>query len=124
MNIRTLYLSGLAALTFVLGGCATVPPAPPVTVADVVQLSAARTPPAQIIQRMKAADMVYRIKASQLALLHQQGVSDEVLNYMQHTYLEAVRRDQRLEDWDRWWRGPDGYFYGGCGLGMWPYPCY
>ncbi|MHB1678069.1 MAG: hypothetical protein ACYCSS_11125 [Sulfuriferula sp.] len=123
MNIRAMYLCSVISLGFMLGGCATTPPAPPVTVADVIQLSIAGDSPQQIIDRMQAANMVYRLKASQLARLHQQGVADEVLDYMQHTYIEAVRRDQRLEDWNRWWQGPDGYFYGGCNFGMWPYVC-
>ncbi|MHB0989684.1 MAG: hypothetical protein ACYC3O_10215 [Burkholderiales bacterium] len=124
MNIRLLYLFGIFALGLMLGGCATTPPAPPVTVADIVNMSSTGVAPEQIIDRMKAADMVYRLKASQLDSLHQKGVSDKVIDYMQQTYLDAVRRDQRVEDWNRWWQGPDGYFYGGCNYGMWPYACY
>ena len=36
----------------------------------------------------------------QLARLHDQGVADPVINYMQQTYLEAVRREQNLADWN------------------------
>ena len=52
--------------------------------------------------------------AAKVADLRQQGVSDAVLNYMQETYLQAVRRDQRLEDETLWFEGPDRLFYGGC----------
>ena len=122
MNDRLINILGAISLVLVLGGCASVPPLPPVTVADVVQMSAAGDPPDKIIARMQAAGTVYRIQASQLAKLHQQGVADPVLDYMQKTYIEAVRRDQRMQDWNRWWRGPDGFFYGGCCYGSWPYP--
>ena len=40
-----------------------------------------------------------------------------VIDYMQGTYLDAVRRDQQYEDWNTWVMGPDGYWYGGCGHG-------
>jgi len=35
-----------------------------------------------------------------LAQLHDQGVQDQVINYMQQTYLDAVRREQDLADWN------------------------
>jgi len=33
--------------------------------------------------------------------LHDRGVADPVLNYMQQTYIEAERREQSAEDWER-----------------------
>lgn len=55
-----------------------------------------------------------------MANLHEQGVADAVLDYVQQTYLNAVRHDQALEDWNRWaWAG-DGYWYGGWSYG-WPW---
>jgi hypothetical protein len=112
-----------STLVVMLAGCASVPPPAPVPVSEVIRLSREGDPPEQIIQRMRDAGMVYRLEASQLAHLHQQGVPDVVLNYMQHTYLDAVRRDQHLQDWNLWRPGPNGYFYGGCYYG-WPYNCY
>ena len=53
------------------------------------------------------------LTASHLVGLHEEGVPNVVLDYMQETYLAAVRRDQALEDWRHWaWAG-DGYWYGG-----------
>jgi hypothetical protein len=69
---------------------------------------------------MRASGAVYRLTAAQLTQLHDQGVSDQVLDYMQQTYLNAVRHDQRLEEWDYWTLGPDGFWYGGPYYG-WPY---
>ncbi len=116
-------LLSAASLSLVLAACATVPAPAPVEVPEVIQLSRAGTPPAQIIQKMRDAGMVYRLKGSQMARLHQDGVSDAVLNYMQNTYVDAVRRDQRLRDWNHWWPDADGYFYGGCYYQSWPYGC-
>ena len=43
-----------------------------------------------------------------------------MINYMQQTYLDAIRRNQRLADQNLWVYGPDGYWYGGYPFG-WPY---
>jgi hypothetical protein len=120
---RLMRFFSVASLSLLLAACATLPTPAPVKVPEVIQLSRAGTPPAQIIQKMRDAGMVYRLNASQIARLQRDGVSDAVLNYMQHTYIEAVRRDQRLRDWNRWWPDADGYFYGGCYYQSWPYGC-
>ena len=54
----------------------------------------------QMIQRFKKT--WHGQVLAQLARLHDQGVgvADPVINYMQQTYLEAVRREQNLADWN------------------------
>ena len=104
-------------------GCATLgsqQTKPPVTVSEVIQMSKEGIPAETIIEKMRDSETVYRLTGSELAKLHDQGVSDQVIDYMQQTYLRAVRRDQRLEDWDYWTLGPDGFWYGGPYYG-WPY---
>lgn len=91
----------------------------PVTVPEVVQMSKAGVPVETILQKMRDSGTTYRLTASQLVHLHDEGVPDAVLDYMQETYLEAVRRDQALEDWGRWSLAADGYWYGGRPYG-WP----
>ena len=111
-----------AAMVLLLGGCASVQK-PPVTVPQVVEMSHEKVPPQDIIQKIRDSGTVYRLKASQLADLKQEGVSDPVINYMQETYLHSVRRNQSLEDWDNWTMENDGFWYGGFGYG-WPEPWY
>lgn len=106
-----------------LNGCASFASKhskPPVTVSEVIQMSKDRLPAETIIEKMRDSESVYRLTASQLAHLHDEGVSDQVIDYMQQTYVSAVRQDQRLEDWDYWTLGPDGFWYGGPYYG-WPY---
>jgi hypothetical protein len=117
---RPICRRGLARLLLVsaavsLVGCATLGARtpPPVTVSEVVQMSQAGVPADTIIKKMRDSGMVYRLTASQLVHLHDEGVPDAVLDYMQQTYLQAVRREQALEDWDHWAFGPDGFWYGG-----------
>jgi hypothetical protein len=101
------------------GGCATTPTyqTPPITVAEIVSMSQAGVPAQAIIQRIRASGTVYRLQASQLAQLRKEGVPDAVVDYMQRTYLRAVRRNQARRDWSNWTLGGDGYWYGGLPFG-------
>ena len=56
-----------------------------------------------IIQRMRATLAVYPLSASELAKLRAQGVPDAVIDYMQETYVEAVRQQE-------WARARGGYY--------------
>jgi PBP1b-binding outer membrane lipoprotein LpoB len=114
-------LALVTAAAFLLTGCATVQTrkTKPVTVTDIVRMSQEKVPADEIVNKMRESGTVYRLKASELANLKEQGVPDAVINYMQQTYLDAVRRNQTLEDWNGWTMGPDGYWYGGGPFG-WP----
>ncbi len=112
----------VAALT--LPGCSLLglrgaPPPPPLRVSEVVQMSHQGVPVKTIMHKMRESGTVYRLDAAQLVRLHDEGVPDPVLNYMQQTYLNSVRKQQRLQDESLWEQGPDGYWYGGAALG-WP----
>ena len=115
-GVRPLALIAAAAL--VLGGCATlgIGGPEPVTVDQVVAMSRSGLPADAILERMRDSGTVYRLSASQLAKLHDDGVPDAVLDYMQDTYLESVRQRQELNDW-HYWTGVDGYWYGGLPYG-------
>lgn len=92
-------------------------PAPPVSVGEIVGMSKAGAPAADIIDRIRRSGTVYRLTASQLADLRTQGVSDQVINYMQQTHIQAVRRNQQLNDQRYWTPDDDGYLYGGYPFG-------
>ena len=82
----------------------------PIAVSDIMEMTKASTSADEIIQRMEASRMVYRLKASQLADLAKQGVAGAVIDYMQQTYLDAVRREATYEEWRRMTLfGDDGY---------------
>ena len=109
--VTCLFGSGCAAFS---GGCPD-----PVTVAQILDMSKAGTPTDQIISKIKASGTVYRLKASQLAELQTKGVPAVVIDYMQQTYVDAVKRDAEYENW-RHWTMCDDYWYGGVPFG-WPY---
>jgi hypothetical protein len=91
----------------------------PVTVGQIVKMSKEGMAPAEIVGRMRASRTVYRLSASELAKLRDEGVADQVIDYMQHTYLAAVRRSARFEDWHYWHHWGDDFWYGGEAFG-WP----
>lgn len=106
---QKLQSAGSASLFLVasglLSGCAVLgfeQTKPPVTVSEVVQMTQEGVPAETIIQRMRESKTVYRLNAAELAQLHDRGVADPVINYMQETYLEAARREQSRADWGDW----------------------
>ena len=83
-----------------LSGCSTFgfKPRDPVTIAQVIQMNNDGVPADSIVKTMRDSDTVYRLTAAQLAELHDMGLPDQVLNYMQQTYIEAERRQQSAQD--------------------------
>jgi hypothetical protein len=104
-----------AALLLILAagqtGCASIASRPPVTTEQIVQMSREGVPAADIVQKMRDAGTVYRLSGSQLAQLKEQGVPDEVLDYMQETYLADAHA-----------RG--AWYYGSYWGGPWPWGPY
>jgi len=99
---RRMSLSMVLAGSALLNGCAALgvdPSEQPVMVSEVIRMSKENVPAETIVNKMRDSRAVYRLNAAQLAKLHDQGVADRVLNYMQETYLIAVRREQDLADW-------------------------
>jgi len=94
-----------------------------VSVPDIVQMSKDGLSSKAIISDLGHTHSVYTLKADQLAKLRDEGVQDSVINYMQKTQLDAVRRDQSIADSYYGWSG--GYYgpYGGFGFG-WPFGYY
>ncbi len=95
-------LAGL--LILVLAGCAGMDRRPPPSLEQVVEMSRAGTPPEEIIRELQATRAVYPLTGSQIARLHEQGVPDTVLDYMQNVYMDQVRRESRMSyDSPFWW---------------------
>jgi hypothetical protein len=100
-----------------LAGCTSFEP---LRVPQILEMTREGVPPDTIIARIRESNTVYRLHAHQVAQLSRDGVNQKVLDYMQQTYLDAVRRDQSLADWDNYALGQDGFFYGGDPVGWTP----
>ena len=95
--------SVLLAGSALFGGCSTLgfeQSKPPVVVSEVIQMVQDGVPEETIVEKMRESKSVYRLNAAELAQLHDRGVADPIINYMQQTYLEAVRHEQSLADWN------------------------
>lgn len=117
----------LSVMFVVLSGCAARETRvygerpQPIRIATIVQWSHDGVKPSEIIHRLHDSGTVYRLSARQLVHLHEEGVSNSVLEYMQDTYIDAVSRNRAYWNrraWDLW---GDGYLYGGVYYG-WPWP--
>jgi hypothetical protein len=120
-TLRLVMVAVTAVVAVGLSGCAYFNSTyqAPLTVPQIVKLAKEGIPADDLIARMEVSGTVYRLKASQLASLEKQGVPAKVINYMQQTYLDAVRNDARYED-QQYWNEEDEYgWYGGAPFG-WP----
>jgi hypothetical protein len=116
--------SAALALATLLGACASLgPPPPPPTTAEIVQMARDGLGADEIVKRIAAARAVYPLPASELARLRGEGVPDEVIDFMQRTYLDAVWLDgfvraqagSLVPGWPYFWStGPS--------TPLWPYP--
>ena len=95
-----IFLTGVTLLS----GCAALgfKQPEPVTVGQVIEMSKEGVPAETIVAKMRDSEGVYRFTAAQLAELHDLGIADPVLDYMQQTYIEAERREQSRDDWGEW----------------------
>src|SRR5688572_9115607 len=91
MRMRKIrFLIALCAL--LAAGCAAFDPGPPpLSRADVIQLSKAGEAPAAIIGRLKASGTVLWLTASEIVDMRQAGVAAEVLDYLQAALLAEMR---------------------------------
>lgn len=86
----------LAMLLALLGGCAGMQRRPPPSLEQIVEMSKAGKPPEEIVRELQETRAVYPLTGSQIAKLHEQGVPDSVLDYMQNAYMERVRWESRM----------------------------
>jgi hypothetical protein len=93
MRLRPLIVfAGLLA-----AGCASLPALPPPpTTAEIVQMAKDGAGAEAIIKRIEASRGVYPLPASEFARLRAAGVPDQVIDFMQRTYLDATWFDGYL----------------------------
>jgi hypothetical protein len=96
-------------------GCATVPAPAPLSAVDVIALSKDGKSAKDIIAELQRTNTVIPLRASDYVALHDQGVPDEVLNYLQLAQIEDVRWRERSLYWGWGYGGPGwGYGWGPC----------
>jgi hypothetical protein len=87
----------VCSLSFLLfvSGCATMgpPPPPAPSIAEIIEASRAGKAD-EIIKRIVDSRAAYRLPASELARLRDQGVPDSVIDALQWSYIESIRREE------------------------------
>jgi hypothetical protein len=105
----------LFVLTLVasLPGCATSKrqQPPPLTQEEIISMARAGKTDQEIIQEIKTRRTYYRLAAKDIINLHENGVSNAVVDYMLETMMQAVRDEQRLYDAQYHWYPYHGHWY-------------
>ena len=92
-----------AVLCLALAGCAGLERRPPPSIDQIVQMSKDGTPADTIIRELQETRAVYPLTASQIVRLHDEGVPEPVLDYMQTAYAESIRWDARMQYESTYW---------------------
>lgn len=105
MHIRISALATLLLGFLLLGGCAGLQHRPAPTIEQVVEMAQSGKSAEDIIAELRLTQAVYALSASRIVGLHDQGVPDQVLDYMQDTYAEHIHWNARMQ-YERpfyWW---------------------
>jgi hypothetical protein len=97
---------GWLVLLMALGlasGCHTLAQRPLMTLGDVVRMSQDGTSPSAIIASLEQHRVQLEFTGSQFAKLKDQGVADEVLDYLLNAYADRIRYETRLQSEPLWW---------------------
>jgi hypothetical protein len=76
---------------------------------DIVAMVQAGMSDEQIIREIDSTRSVFRLNATDVVALRDQGVSDRVISYMMETYTRAAVEWERSRSWYYYGYGP--YFY-------------
>lgn len=91
----------LAAALFAAGCATTQYPATPAyskySVEEIVRWSRAGEPPERIVERLRSAAGFYPLTATEIVRLHGEGVSLQVLDWMQRSYVQGIRHEERFQ---------------------------
>jgi hypothetical protein len=86
------FLGSLLAVAGVLAlaGCSVLTPRPALPISEVVDLSQAGAPPAQVVSKVKTSKTSYALRGSDFLALSQAGVAPEVLDHLQQSFVDSV----------------------------------
>ncbi len=105
MRIRITALATILLGFSLLVGCAGLQHRPAPTIEQVVEMAQSGKSAEDIIAELRLTQAVYALSASRIVGLHDQGVPDQVLDYMQDTYAEHIHWNARMQ-YERpfyWW---------------------
>lgn len=110
------------AVTFACGvfllGCSTMKhqQPPPLTQEDIISMARAGRTDQEIIQEINTRRTYYRLSAKDIIHLHENGVSNPVIDYMLETQMQAIRDEARYYNRDNWYPYYGRWYYGPPGV--------
>ena len=96
----------LLASLMATSGCAGLQRRPPATLEQIVEMSRSGMAPEAIIAELRETRTVHALSGTRIAKLHEDGVPEPVLDYLQQAYIDHVRWQERSRLDDRYWHGP------------------
>jgi hypothetical protein len=78
-----------------IAGCASMDRPKPLAGADIVMLAQSGKSAPEIIEELKRTDTVLPLQASDYVRLHESGVPDAVLDYLQMAQINDIRQRER-----------------------------
>jgi hypothetical protein len=97
------YTIATTLILSILAGCAGLERRPPPTLDQVVQMSKDGMPAEEIIRELQDTRAVYPLTGSQIVKLHEDGVPDTVLDYLQYVYADSIRWETRMRYENSFW---------------------
>ena len=106
-----------AFMLLALAGCATLEKHPnPMSADDVIARARTGASAKEIIAEIFRTDTVIPLSAAEIVRMHEGGVQNEVLDYLQQRQIEEIRLRDRFAN--SYWYGPS--LYRGFGPCPWP----
>lgn len=99
----------LLAVALFITACQTLPPRAAITFDEIVALSKSGKSGGEIIAILDERRLPSEFSGSQLAKLREQGVPDEVLDYLFSAHTRNLRYQTRLDAEPYWWHHPFYY---------------
>ena len=102
----------MLAIGALLAGCAVyqVPPPEPLTLEDIIAMSATGKTPEEIIAEIEKSRTLYDLRTEDILKLTEGGVDPRVIDYMLEAHQRALYRDRYRYSYpyyyDPWWYGP------------------
>jgi hypothetical protein len=93
-----------------LSACAGLQRPPPPPIQQIVEMAKAGKPAEDIVRELQETRAVYPLTASQIVRLHEQGVPEAVLDYMQNAYAESIRWNARMQYEGAYYWWPDCFY--------------
>jgi hypothetical protein len=97
MPIRFHAIAAVLLCLVLVSSCAGLQHRPPPSIDQIVEMANAGKPAEEIVRELQETRAVYPLTASQIIKLHEQGVPDAVLDYMQNAYADNIRWQARSQ---------------------------